>query len=86
VTTQLSSSRIALLRKLRTLSSASNFDLYTNYDPFIADDLQQVEALLRLCCRKTPQITLSGFHLGSRDASIWLLEEPKRSRCQQFIR
>lgn len=47
VTTQLSPSRVALLHRLRTLSSAPTFDLYTNDDVFVADDLRQVETLLR---------------------------------------
>ncbi|KAG9764826.1 hypothetical protein KCU73_g784, partial [Aureobasidium melanogenum] len=70
VTTPLSPSRKTLLQKLQTLSSASHFDLYTNYDAFIAEGLQQVEALLRRRRHKTPQIKLSGFYLGSRDDSI----------------
>ena len=58
VTIQLSPSPVALLRRLRTLSSASTFDLYTNYDAFIADDLRQIEALLRQHYRKTSIRTL----------------------------
>lgn len=54
VTTPLSPSRKTLLQKLQTLSSASHFDLYTNYDAFIAEGLQQVEALLRRRRHKTP--------------------------------
>jgi hypothetical protein len=60
---------LLLLRKLKALSEASQFDLFTNHNSWTQQGLMRVQSLLQMSCLVTPILDLKNLYPGSRDGS-----------------